>query len=81
MNLRSYYPDFIAMDEKGTRWISQPKVGKTGDVLYKDAAATQWCFQAMAQLVVPQGPYGNHKQIVTKILTSLDQVQKKGVAI
>jgi DNA helicase TIP49 (TBP-interacting protein) len=37
-------------------------------------------FKTMAQLDVPQGRNGKHKQIVTKILSDLDQVQK-GVAI
>jgi len=48
MNLRSYYPDFIAMDDKGTRWILETKGAETGDVPYKDAAATQWCENATA---------------------------------
>jgi type III restriction enzyme len=46
MNLRSYYPDFIAMDQDGTRWILETKGAETGDVPYKDAAATQWCENA-----------------------------------
>jgi type III restriction enzyme len=48
MNLRSYYPDFIAMDDKGTRWILETKGAETGDVPYKDAAAAQWCENATA---------------------------------
>ena len=37
-------------------------------------------FKAMLQTDVPQGRNGKHKQIVTKILSDLDQVQK-GVAL
>ena len=36
-------------------------------------------FKSMAQADVPQGRNGKHKEIVTKILSDLDQV-KKGVA-
>ena len=37
-------------------------------------------FKAMPQVDVPQGRDGKHKQIVTKILSDLDQIQK-GVAL
>jgi hypothetical protein len=37
-------------------------------------------FKAMAQTDVPQGRNGKHKEIVTKILSDLDQVPK-GVAL
>ena len=37
-------------------------------------------FKAMLQTDVPQGRNGKHKQIVTKILSDLDQIQK-GVAL
>jgi hypothetical protein len=37
-------------------------------------------FKAMPQTDVPQGRNGKHKQIVTKILSDLDQVQK-GIAL
>jgi hypothetical protein len=37
-------------------------------------------FHTMAQLDVPQGRNGKHKQIVTKILSDLDQL-KEGVAL
>jgi hypothetical protein len=37
-------------------------------------------FKGMLQADVPQGRNGKHKQIVTKILSDLDQVQK-GVAL
>ena len=37
-------------------------------------------FKTMAQVDVPQGRNGKHKQIVTRILSDLDQVEK-GVAL
>ena len=37
-------------------------------------------FKSMAQVEVPQGRHGKHKEIVTKILSDLDQV-RKGVAL
>lgn len=37
-------------------------------------------FKSLAQADVPQGRNGKHKEIVTKILSDLDQV-KKGVAL
>jgi hypothetical protein len=37
-------------------------------------------FTSMAQIDVPQGRNGKHKEIVTKILSDLDQV-KPGVAL
>ncbi|HVO61927.1 MAG TPA: DEAD/DEAH box helicase family protein [Terriglobales bacterium] len=46
MNLRSYYPDFVAVDNEGTRWLLESKGAETEDVAYKDAAATRWCENA-----------------------------------
>jgi type III restriction enzyme len=46
MNLRSYYPDFVAVDTKGTRWLLETKGAETGDVAHKDIAAAQWCANA-----------------------------------
>jgi hypothetical protein len=37
-------------------------------------------FRTMAQMDVPQGRHGKHKEIVTKILSDLDQL-KEGVAL
>jgi len=37
-------------------------------------------FKAMSQTEVPQGRNGKHKEIVTKILSDLDQVQE-GIAL
>jgi type III restriction enzyme len=48
VNLRSYYPDFVAVDEDGTRWFLETKGAETSEVAYKDAAATHWCENATA---------------------------------
>ena len=45
MNLRSYYPDFVAVDDKSTHWLLETKGAETGEVAHKDAAA-QWCANA-----------------------------------
>jgi hypothetical protein len=37
-------------------------------------------FKTMAQIDVPQGRNGKHKQIVTRILSDLDQL-KEGIAL
>ncbi len=39
MNLRSYYPDHVAGDKDGTRWLLETKGAETAEVQYKDAAA------------------------------------------
>ena len=46
MNLRSYYPDFVAVDDHGVRWLLETKGAETEDVSHKDAAATLWCDNA-----------------------------------
>lgn len=56
MNLRSYYPDFVAVDDKGVRWLLETKGAETDDVPHKDAAATQWCENA-TQLTKSQWQY------------------------
>lgn len=56
MNLRSYYPDFVAVDGNGTRWLLETKGAETEDVVHKDAAAQQWCANA-TQLTNAQWKY------------------------
>jgi type III restriction enzyme len=56
MNLRSYYPDFVALDQKGTRWLLETKGAETGVVAHKDAAAAQWCANA-TQLIGKKWEY------------------------
>jgi type III restriction enzyme len=46
MNLRSYYPDFTAVDTHGTRWLLETKGAEYDDVAYKDTAAANWCENA-----------------------------------
>jgi type III restriction enzyme len=46
MNLRSYFPDFAAVDSAGNHWLLETKGQETIDVLRKDAAALRWCENA-----------------------------------
>ena len=46
MNLRPYYPDFVAIDEHETRWILETKGQETPEVERKDEAAKRWCEDA-----------------------------------
>src|SRR5271165_3101368 len=46
MNLRSYYPDFTAVDTHGTRWLLETKGAEYDDVAHKDTAASNWCENA-----------------------------------
>jgi len=48
MNLRSYYPDFAAIDTAGTHWILETKGQESAEVDRKDAAAVRWCEDATA---------------------------------
>jgi type III restriction enzyme len=46
MNLRNYYPDFVAVDSAGTHWLLETKGQQTDDVSHKDHAAAMWCENA-----------------------------------
>jgi type III restriction enzyme len=46
MNLRNYYPDFIAVDNEGTNWLLETKGQQTEEVSHKDHAAEMWCQNA-----------------------------------
>jgi len=46
INLRWYYPDFVAVDSKGVHWLLETKGQETADVPRKEAAATLWCENA-----------------------------------
>jgi hypothetical protein len=37
--LRSYYPDFVAVDTNRTHWLIETKGAETAEVVYKDSAA------------------------------------------
>jgi type III restriction enzyme len=56
MNLRAYYPDFVAVGHDGTHWLLETKGAETGDVVHKDAAAVRWCANA-TQLTKTQWKY------------------------
>jgi type III restriction enzyme len=45
-NLRSYYPDFAAVDTGGNYWLLETKGQETEEVKYKDQAAILWCENA-----------------------------------
>lgn len=47
-NLRSYYPDLVALDNLGTHWLLETKGQETEEVKYKDQAAILWCENATA---------------------------------
>jgi type III restriction enzyme len=46
MNLRSYYPDFVAIDKQGPHWLIETKGAETTEVAHKDLAARNWCENA-----------------------------------
>jgi len=46
MNLRNYYPDFVAVDNAGTHWLLETKGQQTEEVSHKDHAAQNWCANA-----------------------------------
>lgn len=46
MNLKSYYPDFVAVDADGVHWLFETKGQETAEVARKDRAATLWCENA-----------------------------------
>ncbi len=48
MNLRAYYPDFVAVDKGGTHWLIETKGMEATDVIHKDNAAANWCENATA---------------------------------
>jgi type III restriction enzyme len=48
MNLRSYYPDFVATDSAGQHWLLETKGMESAEVSQKDAAAENWCETATA---------------------------------
>jgi len=46
MNLRSYYPDFVAVDTSGQHWLIETKGMESAEVSQKDSAAKNWCENA-----------------------------------
>jgi hypothetical protein len=53
VNLRSYYPDFVAVEEGGGHWRLETKGQETADAPRKDAAAEQRCENATAPAGTP----------------------------
>jgi type III restriction enzyme len=46
MNQKAYFPDFVAIDGKGTQWLLEAKGQENIDVIRKDGAALRWCENA-----------------------------------
>jgi type III restriction enzyme len=46
MNLKSYYPDYAAVDKSGVHWLFETKGQETAEVARKDRAAILWCENA-----------------------------------
>jgi type III restriction enzyme len=46
MNLKSYFPDFVAVDETGLHWLLEAKGQENVDVVRKDSAAVRWAENA-----------------------------------
>jgi len=42
-NIRNYFPDFIAVNKDGSRWIIETKGREDIEVALKDKAAINWC--------------------------------------
>jgi type III restriction enzyme len=64
MNLRCYYPDFVAVGADGTHWLLETKGQESPEVPFKDRAATEWCENATSLTgvawryrKVPQGAF------------------------
>jgi type III restriction enzyme len=53
MNLRSYYPDFVAKDSRGQHWLIETKGMESSEVSQKDAAAKNWCENASMLTTIP----------------------------
>ena len=82
-NLRSYYPDFVAIDTSGTYWLLETKGMGTEDVKYKDYAATLWCENASTlsgklwkYLKVPQKEFERLQPETLADLGALVQISK-----
>ncbi len=61
MNLKSYYPDFVAIDANGVSWLIETKGQETLEVPRKDAAASRWCENA-SQLTGSEWKYAKVPQ-------------------
>jgi type III restriction enzyme len=77
MNLRSYYPDFVAIDTKQTHWILETKGAEDLEVSYKDRAATQWCENA-TQL---SGTKWQYLKVGQKVFETLQPTKLEHIAV
>jgi type III restriction enzyme len=46
MSLKSYFPDFVAVDDAATHWLLEAKGQENIDMIRKDDAALRWCENA-----------------------------------
>ena len=46
MSLKSYFPDFVAVDDAETHWLLKAKGQENIDMIRKDDAALRWCENA-----------------------------------
>ena len=82
MNLRSYYPDFVAVDTEGMHWLIETKGAETAEVVHKDLAARNWCENATA-LTKTQWRYIKVPQKALEMLqpSRLEQLQALAPAL
>jgi hypothetical protein len=55
MNLKSYFLDFVTIDEEAVQWLLEAKGQENIDVIRKDNAASRWCENATH---LPERPGG-----------------------
>ena len=67
MNLRSYYPDFVAVDDVGVHWLIETKGMESTDVSHKDSAAENWC-QNASKLTASKWKYAKIPQKAFEVL-------------
>lgn len=73
MNLRLYYPDFVAVDKDGTHYLLETKGQEDIDVAHKDKAARRWCENAAALT-------GTSWQYIKVLQTEFAQLQPRTLA-
>ncbi len=82
-NLRSYYPDFVAIDDGGVHWLLETKGMETEEVKHKDRAALVWCENATSltgktwkYLKVPQKEFERLQPDTLSDLVALEHTSK-----
>jgi hypothetical protein len=75
MNLRSYYPNFVAVEQDGTHWLLERKGHETPEAQRKDEAAQRWCEDATTltgtQWRYLMGPQKQFEQLQAATLADL----------